>query len=159
MKILFLDVDDVLNCFETKDRVKHADGSLYYILHNVDKAYRGLDKFRLQYLQEIVFKTGSKIVMCSSWRTDSVCMDYLKKRLGKELSNKIIDSTLDSQGRLSRADEIRDWLSKHTDVESFVVLDDSDWNDLDSFGDRWVQTETLKGMDESHRDAVIKKLS
>jgi len=159
MKILFLDVDDVLNHYGTEDRVKHNDGSPYYILSTTDKTYRGLDEFRLRYLHEIISKTSCKIVMCSSWRTDTICMDYIKKRLGKELSAQIIDSTIDSQGKLSRADEIRDWLSKNADVEKFVVLDDSDWNDLDGFGEFWVHPETFNGMDESHRDAVIKKLS
>jgi len=157
MKILFLDIDDVLNHYGCEDKIKHADGSPYYA-PGTDKAYRGIDDNRLEFLKEILYKTGCKIVVCSSWRDDPVCMDYLKKRLGKD-ADRIIGSTVISQGKLSRADEIRDWLSKNTDVEKFVVLDDSEWNDLEGFGDRWVKPETFKGMDETHMDAVIKKLS
>lgn len=157
MKILFLDVDDVLNHYGCEDRIKRADGSLYYV-PGTDKAYRGIDDNRLEFLKEILYKTSCKIVVCSSWRDDPVCMDYLKKRLGKD-ADSIIGSTIISKGLLSRAEEVKKWLDENQGVESFVVLDDSEWNDFEIFGDRWVQPEMFKGMDESHRDAVIKKLS
>ena len=136
MKIIFLDVDGVLNTTNTfikRKIIKQKTG--YYILE--------IDDFRLQYLKEIVDKSNSKIVLTSTWR-----MNFKKENnkiipltnKAKELQNKfkeygidIYDITILDKNR-NREKEIKEWLNNNN-VENFVILDD-DNKDLQSFIDK-----------------------
>ena len=105
MKIIFLDVDGVLNSY--KDRFS-------YILET---------DYHLELLQRLVEQTGAKLVLSSSWRLGERIDDTLATRL-KDFNMKTIGSTpclIDS----CRGDEIREWMDKcKEEIESFVILDD-----------------------------------
>lgn len=61
MKIIFLDIDGVLNTIETfinRKKEYKETGIL-----NVE-----IDEFRVQYLKQIIKETDAKIVLSSSWR-------------------------------------------------------------------------------------------
>ena len=53
MKIIFLDVDGVLNCKSSKSRCG---------------GFLGIDDSKVKLLKEIIDITGAKIVLSSSWR-------------------------------------------------------------------------------------------
>jgi hypothetical protein len=57
MKVLFLDIDGVLNCSKTPNPRK-----LPYVI----------DKKLLARLERLVERTGAKVVLSSSWRLDPV---------------------------------------------------------------------------------------
>lgn len=107
MKVIFLDIDGVLN-----DSME--------IYNNTYDEYMDTPTDRhLQVLKDIVDKTNANIVLSSSWRLFKNSRDIVKKRLS-DFGMSFIDSTKELG---SRADEINEWLSRNT-VERFVVLDD-----------------------------------
>lgn len=116
MKVIFLDVDGVLN--------------------NDDTFKRG-DELELDFIRNLgilVRKTGAKVVLDSSWRLQwhkRLAVGYMGhlRLLEKELDNvgvKILDITPDLGG--NRWEEIRAWLveadRKGLNVESFICIDD-----------------------------------
>lgn len=143
MKVLFLDVDGVLNMI--------GSGGLY-----------ALNRKRLKLLQNIIEETGAQIVLTSTWRKDT----YALKRLSKVLAYrgmKIVDSTpvfwTDADGnRYYRGHEIQDWLNRHPEVETYVILDD-DSDMLDSQLRNFVQTDPKHGLTETLAYRVIYKLN
>jgi len=136
MKLIFLDIDGVLNTSETfKKR--------YYDYKKTGVYNLEIDEFRLNYLKEIIEKTNAKIVLSSTWR------GYFKKidekivpvhYKGEQLKNMfekyeldIYDITSYDKNRY-RENEIMEYLEKKEDVESFIVIDDECY-DLKKFVD------------------------
>ena len=115
MKVIFLEIDGVLNCLSSKSR--EPGGCI------------GIDDARVKLLREIVDATGAKIVLTSTWQkewkpegiTDSG--RYLINKLWRERL-KIFSRT----GKWSwndRGQGIIDWISNAPEkVESWIVLDD-----------------------------------
>ena len=127
MRIIFLDIDGVLNNEDTEDRCG------YYI---------GIEDAKVELLKQIVDETGAKIVLSSTWRLGidnrghrlEGHIPYLQEKLGK-YGLEVFDKTkqLSKYGDL-RGKEIHEWLSRHPDVDGWVVLDDEffwDFNDYD----------------------------
>ena len=144
MKIIFLDVDGVLNNDKTADTIPVI-------------RYIGLDQDKIDLLQKIVSATDAKIVLSSTWRRYTECFEYLIKRLGQDLSNKIIGRT--PVLWKNRYDEIVHWLSEQNNITDFIVLDDLDDEDLEKFGDKFIKTLYTVGLTEELTDIAIKKLN
>ena len=157
MKIIFLDIDGVLNSFNTFREIYYE-----WQLTGIRRVAIDLDKVLL--LKEIVDNTGANIVLSSSWRT------FGKMRKGKlvtknqnlhdliEILNnnglEIYDITPKSRSG-NREEEIRKWL-ENKDIESFIVIDDDSF-DLQGFiGHELVKTNFIKT--DSHGEG-IKELS
>ena len=139
MKVIFLDVDGVLNGYN-----KFVDFMLDLLkpLHLDYKFAKYYDIFgihtrKVKRLAKIVHKTNAKVVMSSSWRfayfnneSKNIHINKLK-RLCVKYEIDIIDRTGISETR-NREEEIREWLNCHNGVESFVILDDEQF-DLQGF--------------------------
>jgi hypothetical protein len=110
MKIIFLDIDGVLNCKATPN-----PRSFPYI---VDK------KLLLRFVR-LLDKSKAKVVLSSTWRYDPAGV-FAAKHWGIPF----IDVTPDMPRR-PRRDEILAWLKKHPDVKRFAVVDDDD-DELDA---------------------------
>lgn len=118
MKVIFLDIDGVLNCQLSKSRYK---GML------------GVDDDKVQLLKDIVDSTGAVIVLTSTWKVDWFKCEYIEDLpamggyLVKKLKNfrlHILDKTEDKEWA-SRGDGIKEWIkNSKVNVESFVILDD-----------------------------------
>ena len=117
MKIIFLDIDGVLNLrMQSRDRF----GSMFH------------PQF-MENLKTLVDATGAKIVISSSWRFSGLeIMQEMWQSRG--LTGEVIDITpftavyeaSEDSGFLDRCErgcEIREWL-KSNPVESYVILDD-----------------------------------
>ena len=128
MKVIFLDIDGVLNSemYEASRTENSTDG---YI-----------DMSRLKLLADIINATDAKIVLSSSWRLDwdkssELCGEdgeYINHCLAK-YGLAVMDKTPFISFFTERRMEILTWLSNHrSDVESFVVLDDitGGWDEL-----------------------------
>lgn len=137
MKIIFLDIDGVLNCRNSKP-------SCHGIM--------GIDDDKAQNLKYIVENTNADIVLISSWRTgwekihkerQGYMADYLDGKLEKA-GLSIIDKT-DNRTAM-RGEAIINWLSDKN-IESFVILDDEE-HDYKKHGltDRLVKTEFYNDM-------------
>ena len=149
MKIIFLDIDGVLNCRSTKERIN---------------GYIGIDPKKVELLKLIVDATGAKIILSSSWRQcrDSILMrkmwDYMVESL-KSQELEIFDITPYDCETSYRGFEIQTWFKEHKDknIESFIILDDD--CDLKPYGSRHIQTAYFKnGLEQKHVDKAIKML-
>ena len=117
-KILFLDVDGVLNGNNTA--VKSPEG------------FTGVDKDMVHVLGIIVAKTGAEVVLSSDWKTEFDFNNPLHNTpdaiyLGNELSKEGIllkEKTPDIVPYM-REDEIISWLMDHPETEDFCILDDT----------------------------------
>ena len=152
MKVLFLDIDGVLNSHK------------YDLTRMPDEG--NIDETRLPLLFEIIVRTDAKIVLSSSWRehhwskeadmSDAVGweLDELFGRYGLEIFDKT--PVLPNN---DRSEEIKRWLADH-EAEHFVILDDLrfGWGDLDPFV---VKTSYRigRGLEQKHVDAAIKLLN
>lgn len=137
MKVLFLDIDGVLNTSNTYKEIRNE-------WQITGKRRIDIDEFRLEHLKRIVDETGAKIVLSSTWRT-FFCREneQLKTNFDKgyELENmfekhglKIYDITPYDANRY-RENEIRKWLEEHPLVTDFVIIDNESY-DLPSFVDK-----------------------
>lgn len=138
MKIIFLDVDGVLN--SEQDRFSWTIES---------------DK-HLILLACIVRRTDAKIVVSSSWRNCGL-LDTLKTRLN-DFSMSIYDKTCYSEHGI-RGLEIKEWLDNHSDVESFVILDDEYFDIKSYFPNNLVKTNTKVGLQKEDVEKCIAILS
>ena len=124
MRVIFLDVDGVLNCMYTKER--EPNGCI------------GIADAPLAALADIVRMTGAELVLVSTWKKDWSIERGACKPLGEYLNEKlesvglrIRDCTEDNM--FNRGRGIRKWLSHHPEVESWIVLDD------EVFDDYWLE--------------------
>lgn len=126
MKVIFLDIDGVLNTLDTFVRKKHLHG-------NVE-----IDEDRVLRLKQIIDETDAKIVLSSSWRVyyDDNLIPHgkgiLLNNVLKQYELFIYDKTPNKVG--IREKEIQSYLDSH-DIEKFIILDD-EISDLESFKDR-----------------------
>jgi hypothetical protein len=105
MKIIFLDIDGVLNCKETP---------------NPRKFPFMVDRTLLQRLHRLLEMTDAKVVLTSNWRYDPAGL-FSARHYGVPF----IDTTPDLPGE-ARCTAILEWLRCHPDVERFIVIDDED---------------------------------
>jgi hypothetical protein len=105
MKVIFLDIDGVLNCDKTPNPRKFP-----YIV----------DKKLLARFKKLLDRTGAKVVLSSSWRCDPVGV-FAARHWGIPF----IDVCPDKP-RSRRSSEVTAWLADHPDVTRFVVIDDED---------------------------------
>lgn len=171
MKVIFLDIDGVLNTSETYDRIYKTKG--YRGMYEIE-----IDKFRLDFLKQIIDNTDAKIVLSSSFRCffskqngKIIPTNFKSKKVYDLFSNyglEIYDTTPIKWD--SREKEIQEWLNEKGDIENFIVLDD----DGDSFyelNDKLILTSRVRysyllsfmkesiGLCEQHVDEVIDRLN
>ncbi len=117
MKIIFLDIDGVLNSDEYFDKISNLD---------IQGIEQEIDIEKVKLLKEAINETGAKVVLSSSWR-------YTRKgqQLKELLSNYeiYVDSTPFIQNE--RGLEIKQWLSENQCIEDFVILDDELFDSYD----------------------------
>ncbi len=119
MKILFLDIDGVLN--------------------RCGKSAQGLEEDKVLLLKSIVEQTGCEIVLSSTWRKSEHNLERIKllcrQRLGCELfgTTPIMDRKVDGLWRAEqRGTEIANWLEpwQHKNPRFVILDDDADMGDL-----------------------------
>jgi len=152
MKILFLDIDGVLNS-EALFRRRPPDARLEM---NEDKWWAEmLDPDAIQRLNRILAETGAKVVVSSTWRF-ALGPDDLQRILGSRgFVGEIIGATprrLTKRGD-RRGDEIAAWLSDAAcDVEAFVILDDD--SDMGALLPKLIKTTWKAGLQDEHVTAA-----
>ena len=147
MKVIFLDIDGVLNNANTKDRTP-------------DK-FIGIEDIFVKRLVDIVRSTKAKVVLSSSWRTmkedepDYIYMIDKLKSKGIELYG------YTTKKGWNRAEQIKNWLSDKPEVDNFIILDDEFELEFAEGGytDNLVKTEYAIGLTEEKKQEAINKLS
>ena len=117
MKVIFLDIDGVLNSDEYFDRIEGL---------NMQGIENQVDVEKIKLIKKAVEETGAKVVLSSSWRYKRNAQ-YLKQLLFEH------DIFVDSTPYLNneRGIEIKEWLKEHPDTEDFVILDDEVFDSYD----------------------------
>ena len=111
MKIVFLDLDGVLNLIPQG----HDEFGAIFHQHFVDN------------LKRLIDETDAKIVITSTWRFAG--LDEMQRMWEfRNLPGEVIDITPDfmceTGSILQRGKEIDQWLSEHKEVTNYVILDD-----------------------------------
>lgn len=145
MKVIFLDIDGVLNTPSSESRCGE---------------YIGIDDEKVEKLKKIVEKTKAEIVLISTWKKywrkeeklkplQDYSANYLDEKLAKQ-GLKAIDKTKDKlDGRyLSRGESILEYVCRNN-VENYIILDDCQF-DYDGCGiaDKLVKTSQIEGLTE-----------
>lgn len=141
MKVLFLDIDGVLNNQEKK--YKFPPG--YGLLEGFDALHPKLVERYLGWLNE----KDIEVILSSSWRQDERCKEYLNQNgiFWKEC--------LPRFGQ--RGEEIKFWLRLYKTPVKFVILDDTN-DGFKGLGKNWVQTSAkwgLRDRDLLRMDAIL----
>lgn len=147
MKIIFLDVDGVLN-----HRGSFGPG--------MPSGTKRIAPECVAALNSIVENTGASIVVSSTWRAYP---NYSKILRDAGVSGSIIGRTPNtvrfdgsSVNIRSRGEEIQQWITEAGYVEKFVILDDDD--DMGDLLPMLVQTSFEAGLTESHANCAVKIL-
>jgi len=151
MKVIFLDIDGVLNTIDTFKRRKD-------IYNNYGVIIPRIDFYRVKFLKEIIDKTDAKIVISSTWRKYDNDMKELK-HVFSLFDLDIYDVTcIDISGK--KGIEINDWLNKN-EVDSFVIIDDetSDMIHLEKYVVKTRENFKATGLLEKHVDVAINILN
>ena len=135
MRIIFLDVDGVLN-----NQAALLEG--VQILNT-----------KVMLLENLLERSGAKIVLSSSWRFGWTAKE-MEKMLNATgaMSARVIDITPknlgitdETAGGVTRGHEIRHWLREHPEVTGYVILDDDD-DMLPEQQDHFIQTDFHEGL-------------
>ncbi len=150
MKVVFLDIDGVLN---SDKYVRRFGGEGVAI-----------DPERMQLLKQIIDATGAEIVLSTSWRghwdMDPNNCDVCGKQINdifSEFGLQVFDKT----PRLcsSREQEIECWLNEHPEIHNFLVLDDA-FLSADFLKGHFVKTSNYRdGLDQENVTAAIEILA
>jgi HAD domain in Swiss Army Knife RNA repair proteins len=109
MKVIFLDIDGVLNRIGTFNRTKTRWGG-----------YVGMEPELVGRFNALVRKTGAEVVLSSTWRLHSEWRETMK---ANGLSFVFLDRTPNGQTRF-RGAEIAAWLRNREDIDGYAILDD-----------------------------------
>lgn len=150
MKILFLDIDGVLNSAKYDKSRSENDGNI--------------DPTRLPILKRLVDATDAKVVLTSTWRKFWEKEESRNTETGKELNKVFASVGLEIFDKTPivghRKDEILSWLEANPKTEHFCIIDDIafGWDELSDFV---VKTNPLigRGLEQCHADMAIKILS
>lgn len=121
MKIVFLDVDGVLNSY----RNVVAQGGFPFpkgssAAKNPQHSDENLDVLAVGMVRELCLRNEAQIVMHSTWRKHIDLAEFAKR-----WDLPILDKT--DHGDKSQS--VGRWLKEHPEVEKYVILDDDDMHD------------------------------
>lgn len=141
MKILFLDMDGVVNSHESfhlnhvarlEEREKRGEGAEFAPEFCFPMGH--IHAPLVARLNRIIAATNCQIVISSAWRIGHSPIEiggYLAKK-GFEYASKIIDRT--GQDSINaRGGEIQTWLDEHPEVTQYVILDDDSEDIIGSY--------------------------
>jgi hypothetical protein len=139
LKIIFLDIDGVLNSDHyIAEREASPTAELW--------TSADLDPTAIRALNAIIVRTGAKVVVSSSWRHHHTLDELTTILRERGFVGDLIDATPRMYGE-SRGTEIRTWIRVQGVADlSIVVLDDEPPTaELDP---RWVRTDPSRGLTE-----------
>lgn len=143
MKVIFLDIDGVLNSTKSIRRNNKKYILFNAMMNSLKRRYNdNPDRKAIRYLNKIICETGAEVVLSSTWRLDA---SY--HMIGRFLNcfgfaGNMIDSTphIRSQLNITRGMEISIWLNEYQEkvgkpiplrhkkfyepITNFVILDD-----------------------------------
>ena len=154
MKVIFLDVDGVLN---SKEFImsQHINGKR-------KGGIIGTSDEMMDRLQTIVKESGAIIVMSSSWRGGFMAgNEHFEKNITKPFAkrNMFITDITPRDRNMERGLEIKAWLDKHPEVERFIILDDEEFDIHEHYPKQLVKTDWKIGLQDQHVELALIKLN
>lgn len=157
MRIIFLDIDGVLNSTRWLNSLGYLE--LYPREH--------MDPAAIAVLKAVVSRCPAKIVISSAWRKNHTLAQLVEMLKRNGCDAEVIGMTPDffklryeepfekyANKLYSRGDEIQAWLDQtHYTIDSFVILDDCE--DMVHLTDRTVFTDENDGLLWNHIDSII----
>ena len=154
MKIIFLDIDGVLNSAAYRQRM----GRKYYA--------QIIDREKMPLLKRIAEETGARIVLSTSWRKfwseGETQLDQIGEYINElfaEFGLSVYSKTpvLENRGR---NEEIIAWLDGKRYVDTYVILDDKDFGWSEALSMHFVQTDQNgDGLEEEQLQDVVDVLN
>jgi hypothetical protein len=139
MRVIFLDIDGVLNSYRTAAAYR-------------EPLMRKLDPVAVKLLHRIVDKADADIVISSTWRKDQdwqLLIWGCLREAGWPCDygrNPIIDKTVNYLGiGKVRGDEIEAWLKENPEIDDYIILDD-DSDMLESQKERFIHCDGKIGL-------------
>lgn len=153
MKVVFLDIDGVLNRSDYR-REMMKKGHISVILQQDN----------LSVLKRIVDATDASIVLVSSWRK------FWRREGSIDRAGQQIEQALDEYGLFiidktpvlqkgSRSDEVELWLKNKRYIDQFVILDDNDFTWSRKLRSHWVECPNSTGLTDQLADTAINVLN
>ena len=158
MKVIFLDIDGVLNNTSTEETFEE-----YYFVEDE----------KIELLKQLVVRTDAKIVLSSTWREGWYARERIENpsksfksaiRLFEALEKKLSEYDLEllsyTEDFGARGEEIDLWLKNWNGepIESFVILDDMYPEDLKLHQEKLVQTVESFGLTQEDVEKAVAML-
>ena len=150
MKIIFLDIDGVLNSSDYRQRM------------GMDYFSQVIDRRKMPLLKHIVEETGAEVVLSSTWRKFWNPGENQLDPAGQYIHDIFreyglwIHSKTAVLERAGRNEEIQAWLARYPYVDGYVILDDKDFGWSDALRAHFVQTDLNgDGLEESQVQQII----
>lgn len=147
MKVLFFDIDGVLN----DHKFNKVSMSNTLLDHCVEEFNR------------VIHTTGCKLVVSSAWRYmisgGAVALNgfgYMLRTHGVTEKAEIIGKTASDEEIENRNDQITVWVADHPEIEKWVAVDDLN---LDLPAVNFVKTDEKVGLTPELADEIIRKLT
>jgi hypothetical protein len=138
MKIIFLDIDGVMN-----------SESYYKTINTKQKIWSRFNPVSVNIVTKLVQEFDARIVISSLWRF------AMKKELSKELNSNGLINFLHNDWSTPvikpshRGKEIKLWLDLHPEIRDFLIFDD-DEDILSEHYNRFIKTTLADGLQEEH---------
>lgn len=150
MKVIFLDIDGVLNSVDSMIAFHGwlSKGTIEQMEDRLDSVSIGL-------LRKLCNIVNAKIVISSTWRMGRTEQDFIEifARHGWKdfpvIGKTPIGSQLFEVGSLTRGHEIRYWLSEHPEVTEYIIIDD-DGDMLEDQMRYFVHVSNINGFRSKH---------
>lgn len=147
MKLIFLDIDGVLNTNYTEELTPTA--AIF------------VEDSKIKILKQIIDETDAKVVLSSTWRwgwmhleegKESVLSEdfILLERKLREFNIELFDRTPYFGWGRDRGEEIKAYLDNRDDVEGYVIIDDMSSIRLRPCDSHLLQTSEWEGLQEEH---------
>jgi hypothetical protein len=134
MKIIFLDIDGVLNNYDT-----------------LGEGLGCWEPSLVKILKKIIKETDAEIVLSSTWRR----IERYRNIIKNDMKINFIDKTPTMWEK--RGIEIQSWLNDNPGVEKFIILDDD--SDMVHLMSHLLQTDGEFGLTNEIADEAIKRLT
>ena len=150
MKIIFLDIDGVLNSRIYDSLRSGSDGNI--------------DITRLPLIKHLIDQSGASVVLTSTWRKHWDPMGGTTDNIGAVVERTFSEAGIKLYGKTPLLDndrprEITEWLNDHPAVQSYVIFDDIKfgWGKLEN---NVVKTDYRigRGLEQCHIDKAIRIL-
>lgn len=163
--VVFLDIDDVLN---DRSRYKYAfDMQAYFVYDHPNSSFKFEKSVKklftpaaMAVYNSLVKEYNPKVVISSSWANTfldrHLSVMFRKNGLSLDLHDEFMTKR-DLDNANTRYAQIKDFLDRHPDIDSFVILDDeeSGWSLVGSdLEERTVFAQIGVGLVESDLDKI-----